>query len=85
MLAALFDNFVLSGFTIPIQCLNIWYFMALIFIENPITFGFNQQIVGFVLLAIATPNFEKAFKAFILKVLSLLSLLIMLAIFYHSC
>ena len=40
--------------------------------------------MGFVLLAIATPNSEKAFKAFVLKTLSLLPLLIMLVVFFHN-
>ena len=40
--------------------------------------------MGFVLLAIATPNSEKAFKALVLKTLSLLPLLIMLVVFFHN-
>ena len=78
----LFDNFVLFGFTIPVQCVIFWYFMALICFENPITFWFNQWSLRPQILWSAV---KRLLKAFVLKVLSLLSLLIMLAIFFHSC
>ena len=68
----LFDNFVLFGFTIPVQCVIFWYFMALICFENPITFWFNQWSLGLVQsVELATPNSlvrsEEAFKGLCIK------------------
>ena len=65
--AVLFDNFVLFGFTIPVQCIIFWYFMALICFENPISFCFNQWSLSLVQsVELAAPNSlvhsEEAFK-----------------------
>ena len=80
--AVLFDNFVLFGFTIPVQCIIFWSFMALICFENLISFCFNQWSLR---PQILWSLVKRLSKAFVLKVHSLLSLLIMLAIFFRSC
>ena len=70
--AVLFDNFVLFGFTIPVQCIIFWYFMALVCFGNPISFCFNQWSLGLVQsVELATPNSlvrsEEAFKGFCIE------------------
>ena len=70
--AILFDNFVLFGFTILVQCIIFWYFMALICFENPISFCFNQWSLGLVQsVELATPNSlvrsEEAFKGLCIR------------------
>ena len=76
--AVLFDNFVLFGFTIPVQYIIFWYFMALIFFENPISFCFHQWSLGWFNQWSLRPQIlwaamKRLLKAFVLKVLSLFS------------